>query len=85
MINNFLNLYIPIRNVIQNSNNKIFKDKKLLFLDKEILYLKNTLIILNIFVKAITKLQAEKYPTIYYILPYIYRIYIQLERIKTEL
>jgi hypothetical protein len=75
MINNFLNLYIPIRNVIQNSSNKVFKNKKLLFSEEDILYLKNILMILNVFVKATTKLQGEKYPTIYYILLYIYKIY----------
>ena len=85
MINNFLNLYIPIRNVIQNSSNKVFKNKKLLFSEEDILYLKNTLMILNVFVKATTKLQKEKYPTIYYILLYIYKIYTQLNRIKVEL
>ena len=52
MLNNFLNLYKPINIVIQNSNNKAFKDKKLLISEEELLYLKNTLLILKIFVKA---------------------------------
>ena len=85
MLNNFINLYTPINIVMQNSNNKAFKDKKLLITQDEILYLKNTLLILKIFVKATTKLQADKYPTIYYTLPLLYNIYSQLERIKDEL
>ena len=56
MINNFLNLYKPINIVIQNSNYKAFKNKKLLINNEEILYLKNILLILKVFIKAITKL-----------------------------
>jgi hypothetical protein len=85
MLNNFLNLYKPINIVIQNSNNKAFKDKKLLISDEELIYLKNTLLILKIFVKATNKLQADKYPTIYYILPLLYSIYIQLDKVINEL
>jgi hypothetical protein len=85
MLNNFLILYKPINIVMQNSNNKAFKDKKLLIKEEEIIYLKNTLLILKVFTKATNKLQADKYPTIYYTLPMIYNIYIQLERIKEEL
>jgi hypothetical protein len=85
MLNNFLNLYKPINIVIQNSNNKAFKDKKLLISDEELLYLKNTLLILKIFVKATNKLQADKYPTIYYTLPLLYSIYIQLDKVINEL
>jgi hypothetical protein len=85
MLNNFLILYKPINIVMQNSNNKAFKDKKLLIKEEEIIYLKNTLLILKVFIKATNKLQADKYPTIYYTLPMIYNIYIQLERIKEEL
>jgi hypothetical protein len=85
MLNNFLTLYKPINIVMQNSNNKAFKDKKLLIKEEEILYLKNTLLILKVFVKSTNKLQADKYPTIYYTLPMLYNIYIQLERIKEEL
>ena len=43
MLNNFLNLYKPINIVMQNSNYKAFKDKKLLIKEEEVLYLKNTL------------------------------------------
>jgi hypothetical protein len=85
MLNNFLILYQPINIVIQNSNNKAFKNKKLLITEEEIIYLKNTLLILKVFVKATNKLQADKYPTIYYTVPMLYNIYIQLERIKEEL
>ena len=56
MLNNFLILYKPINIVIQNSNNKPFKDKKLLISEEELLYIKNTLLILKIFVKATNKL-----------------------------
>lgn len=85
MLNNFLNLYKPINIVIQNSNNKAFKDKKLLISDEELIYLKNTLLILKIFVKATNKLQADKYPTIYYTLLLLYSIYIQLDKVINEL
>ena len=85
MLNNFLNLYKPINIVIQNSNNKAFKDKKLLISDKELLYLKNTLLILKIFIKATNKLQANKYPTIYYTLLLLYSIYIQLDKVINKL
>ncbi len=85
MLNNFLIIYKPINIVMQNSNNKAFKDKRLLITEEEIIYLKNTLLILKVFVKATNKLQANKYPTIYYIVPMLYTIYIQLERIKEEL
>ena len=85
MLNNFLNLYKPINIVIQNSNNKAFKDKKLLIFKEELLYLKNTLLILKIFVKATNKLQADKYPTLYYTLPLLYSIYTQLDKVISEL
>jgi len=85
MLNNFLKLYKPINIVIQNSNNKAFKDKKLLIFDKELLYLKNTLLIFKIFVKATNKLQADKYPTIYYTLLLLYSIYIQLDKVINKL
>ena len=70
---------------MQNSNSKVFKDKKLLITEEEIVYLKNTLLILKVFVKATNKLHANKYPIIYYTVPMLYYLYIQLERIKEEL
>lgn len=48
-------------------------------------YLETCLRVFNIFVKATTKLQAEKYPTIYYLLPEVYSIYTKLENIRDEL
>ncbi|CZT07964.1 uncharacterized protein RAG0_13219 [Rhynchosporium agropyri] len=41
--------------------------------------------IFDIFVKTTIKLQAEKYPTIYYLVPEIYKIYIKLETIRDSL
>ena len=52
MLNNFLILYQSINIIMQNSNNKAFKDKKLIILKEEIVYLKNTLLILKVFIKA---------------------------------
>ena len=51
----------------------------------EIEYLIKCLKIFSIFIKATTKLQAEKYPTIYYLLPEVYNIYNKLDLIKREL
>ena len=78
MLYNFLILYKPINIVIQNSNNKAFRDKKLIISEEEITYLKNTLLILKVFVKATNKLQGDIYPTIYYTIPLIYNISPQL-------
>ena len=44
----------------------------------------NSLNIISIFIKAITKLQAENYSIIYYIIPEIYKIYNKLENFKKE-
>ncbi len=52
--------------------------------DIDITYLEKCLRIFFIFVKVITKLQAEKYSTIYYLLPEIYNIYNKLENIQRE-
>jgi hypothetical protein len=73
--------------VINIFDSKAFKKNKasLLLKDLEILYLNKCLKIFNIFLKATTKLQAEKYPTIYYLMPEIYQIYNRLNNIKTEL
>jgi hypothetical protein len=81
MLKDFLNLWNPIKAVINLSNNKTFKKYKALLLlnDNELKYIENCLAIFSIFIKAITKLQAEKYPTIYYIMPEVYSIYIKLE------
>jgi hypothetical protein len=86
MLRDFLNLWQAIKVVIELSTSKSFKKNKesLLLKDHEIEYLQKCLKIFNIFVKASTKLQAEKYPTIYYLMPEIYRIYNKLEAIKQE-
>jgi hypothetical protein len=87
MLKDFLYLYPTIKQVINLSESKTFKKNKELFLlsDLEIAYLEKCFRIFIIFVKAITKLQAEKYPTIYYLIPEIYNIYNKLEQIKTKL
>jgi hypothetical protein len=82
MIKNFLYLYKPIQSVITISDSKVFKNKDILLTNQEIDYLNNCLTILSIFVKATTKLQAEKYPTAYYIIPELYLIYNKLEKAK---
>jgi len=84
MLRDFLNIYQAIKVIINNSNSKAFKDKSLILTDIEIIYLNNILNIIFIFVKGTTKLQAEKYPTIYYIIPEVYKIYKKLEDFKEE-
>ena len=51
----------------------------LAFTNIELKYIKDTRDIFKIFIKASNILQAEKYPTIQYIYPYIYLIRIKLE------
>ena len=63
---------------------KAFKNKSLVLTNIEITYLNNILNIISIFIKATTKLQAENYPTIYYIIPEVYKIYNKLESFKRE-
>jgi hypothetical protein len=84
ILKNFLHIYKAIEVVINSSNLKAFKDKSLVLTNIEITYLNNILNIISIFVKAITKLQAENYPTIYYIIPEVYKIYNKLENFKKE-
>jgi hypothetical protein len=84
MLKNFLFLYKPIKSVITISDSKVFKNKAILLSDSEIEYLEKTLTIISIFIKATTKLQAEKYPTIYYIIPEVYNIYNKLEKLKED-
>ncbi len=71
----------------RNTNSKVFtKNKEALILkDTDITYLEKCLKIFSIFIKATTKLQAEKYPTIYYLIPEVYNIYNRLESIRDEL
>jgi hypothetical protein len=82
MLKHFLHIYKAIKVVINSSKSKAFKDKSLILTDIEITYLNNILNIISIFVKATTKLQAENYPTIYYIIPEVYRIYTRLKNLK---
>jgi len=81
MLFNFLALIKPINSVITISNSKVFKNKNLIVSKKEIEFLESILEILEVFVVATTKLQAEKYPTIYYLVPLIYKIYIRLDKL----
>jgi len=84
MLKNFLYIYKAIKVVINSSNSKAFKNKSLVLTNIKITYLNNILNIISIFVKATTKLQAENYPTIYYIIPEVYKIYNKLEGFKRE-
>ena len=84
MLRDFLNVYEPIKVVINSSKSKAFENKELILTDIEVIYLNNILNIISIFIKATTKLQAENYPTIYYIIPEVYRIYKKLDDLKTE-
>jgi hypothetical protein len=84
MLYNFLNLYKPIKSVISISESKAFKNKAIDLSNTDIKYLENCLQILLVFVKTTTKLQAENYPTAYYIIPDVYNIYYKLEKLKEE-
>jgi hypothetical protein len=79
MLKDFLHVYNAIRVVINNSKAKTFKNKSIILTNNKLIYLKNILSIIEIFVKVTTKLQAENYPTIYYIILEVYKIYIRLE------
>jgi hypothetical protein len=86
MLKEFLNLWPAIKSVINLSDSKVFKKNKesLILKDTDITFLRQCLKIFSIFIKATTKLQAEKYPTIYYLIPEVYNIYNRLEIIKEE-
>jgi len=84
MLKNFLSIYKAIKSVIQASDSKAFKNKNLIFIDSEIKDLNSILNIISIFVKTTIKLQAEAYPTIYYIIPEVYKIYSKLEKFLEE-
>ena len=84
MLKNFLHIYQAIRAVINNSTSKAFKNKSLLLEDHELIYLKNILNIISIFIKATIERQAEKYPTIYYIILEVYKIYLKIEKFKIK-
>ena len=84
MLKDFSHIYEVIKVVINNSKSKAFKNKNLILTNIEIIYLNNILNIISIFIKSTTKLQAENYPTIYYIIPEVYKIYNKLKNFKTE-
>ena len=82
MLKHFLQIYKAIKIVINNSNSKAFKNKSLILSQIELIYLNNILNNILIFVKATTELQAGEYPTIYYIIPEVYKIYSKLYKAK---
>jgi hypothetical protein len=84
MLKDFLHIYKAIKVVIKSSKSKALKNKSLVLTNIEITYLNNILNIISIFVKAITKLQAENYPIIYYIILKVYKIYNKLKGFKRE-
>jgi len=84
MLFNFIHIYKPIKVVINSFKSKAFKNKGLILTNNKVEYLKNILNIIQIFVKTTTKLQAENYPTIYYIILEVYRTYTRLENFKTN-
>ena len=78
MLYNFLYIWEPIKATIIVSKSKVFKNKALILKENEIEFLKNILNIISIYILATTKLQADKYPTIYYLIPLIYQIHSKL-------
>ena len=80
-----MHLIKAINATIELSETKAFKDNKLKLFENEIEYLRKYLKIFEIFIKTIIKLQAEKYPTIYYLIPIVYNIYNKLNKVKEEL
>jgi hypothetical protein len=85
ILKNFLNIWPVMIIAMRISDTKIFKKNNIYLTNYEIGYLEKVLKILEIFVKATTKLQAEVYPTVYYMVPEIYAIYSRLDQIKEEL
>jgi hypothetical protein len=83
-VKTFLHIYKAIIAVINSSNLKAFKNKAIILSKKELIYLNNILNILLIFIKKTTKLQAENYSIIYYIIPKVYKIYSRLEKFKSK-
>ena len=79
MLERFLDIYRPISNAIETSTTLNEKNRRILrFSEEDIKYLHDCLDIFKIFIYASTKLQAENYPTIQYIYPYIYQIRVKL-------
>jgi hypothetical protein len=75
MLKHFLHIYKAIKIVITSLKLKAFKNKSLILININII---------SIFVKATIKLQAENYPTIYYIILEVYKIYNKLENFKIK-
>ena len=84
MSKNFLYIYKAIKVVINSFKSKAFKNKTLILINIEIIYLNIILNIISIFIKATTKLQAKDYPTIYYIILKVYKIYNKLKNFKKD-
>ena len=84
MLKNFLHIYKAIKVVINNSDSKAFKNKSLILTEIKLIYLNNISNIISIFIKTTTKLQAKAYPTIYYIILEVHKIYARLEKFKVE-
>jgi hypothetical protein len=56
MLRDFLNVYKPIKVIINSSKLKAFKNKGLILIDIKVIFLNNILNIISIFIKAIIKL-----------------------------
>ena len=56
MLRDFLNVYKPIKVVINSSKSKAFKNKGLILTDIEVIFLNDILNIISIFIKATIKL-----------------------------
>jgi hypothetical protein len=82
MLKEFIYIYEVIKIVINSSKSKSFKNKNLILTNIKIIYLNNISNIISIFVKTMTKLQAENYPIIYYIIPEVCKIYNKLDNFK---
>jgi hypothetical protein len=87
ILSNYLNLRPAIKVAISRSSAKYFKKNKtiLILSAREFNYLENCSKIFFIFIKSTIKLQAEKYPIIYYLLLEIYKLYIKLDILKREI
>jgi hypothetical protein len=84
MLKFFSYIYKAIKVVINNFNSKAFKNKSLILIEIKLIYSNNILDIISIFIKTTTKLQTKAYPTIYYIILVVYKIYLRLEKFKVE-
>ncbi|CZS97989.1 uncharacterized protein RAG0_06877 [Rhynchosporium agropyri] len=95
-LSNNTSLWKKIRTIIlglkySGENNRALKSRSfkkyksiLLLSEGELEYIRKCLRIFDIFVKTTTKLQAEKYLTIYYLVPEVYKIYTRPETIRDE-